>query len=106
MVRFPPFGAGPYEVLRGGEVVLSALCGLADCTPGYPDWQEGPIQPPIQSEARLAELGAAITCAMAVMAALVARMRGSTSAGAIEVSQFEAATALMIFDWGPCGLRR
>ena len=101
IVRFPPFGAGPYELLRGGDVVLSALCGLADCTPGYPDWQEGPIQPPIQSAARLAELGAAITCAMAIMAALVERMRGSSSPCAIEVSQLEAAAALMIFDWGP-----
>ena len=100
VVQLPPWGAGPYEGWPAGEVVLSALCGLTDCTPGYPDWQEGPIQPPVESSARLAEFGAAVTCALATVSLLLQRMRGAASPSIVEVSQFEAITALMIFDWG------
>jgi crotonobetainyl-CoA:carnitine CoA-transferase CaiB-like acyl-CoA transferase len=99
-IQLPPWGAGPYEGWQAGEVVLSALCGLTDCTPGYPDWQEGPIQPPVESSARLAEFGAAVTCALATVSLLLQRMRGAASPSIVEVSQFEAITALMIFDWG------
>ena len=101
VVHLPPFGAGPYDRFEGGEVVLSALCGLTDCTPGYPDWQTGPIQPPVQSWAHPVELGAAVSAAIATFGAIVARLRGEPSPTSIEVSQLEAAAALMVFDWGP-----
>lgn len=100
LVRVPPFGSGPYEAFRSNDAILSALSGLADCTPGYPDRQEGESQPPIQALAPLAEFGAALTAAVATVGGLLQRFRSSAGPMDVEVSQLEAAVALMIFDWG------
>jgi crotonobetainyl-CoA:carnitine CoA-transferase CaiB-like acyl-CoA transferase len=99
LVCMPPFGTGPYEAFLSDDVVLSALSGLADCTPGFPDRQEGAIQPPVQSVAPLAEFGAGLTCAVATMAALFQRLTKSEGPGRIEISQIEAVVSMMVSDW-------
>lgn len=100
VVSLPPFGVGPYEAFRSNDVVLSALSGLADCTPGYPDRQEGEPQPPIQALAPLAEFGAALVAGVATMGALFQRLKSSSGPTHVEIAQLEAIVALMIFDWG------
>ncbi len=96
----PPFGEGPYVDFRSDDVVIAALSGLADCTPGYPDRQEGEIQPPVQSLARLAEFGAGVTASVAVLGALLPRFGFPGGAQFVEVAQLEAVVSMMIMDWG------
>ncbi len=95
-----PFGQdGPYARLRSDDAVLSALCGLADSTPGFPDRCERPDDPPVQSLAPLAEAAAAITAANAALAALLARDGGGAWPRHVEVSALEAAVSMMTYEW-------
>ena len=54
----------------GKSTVLSALAGLANSTPGFPD-RCPPGDPPVQSRAALAEAGGAFIAAVAVFGALI-----------------------------------
>jgi crotonobetainyl-CoA:carnitine CoA-transferase CaiB-like acyl-CoA transferase len=94
-----PFGAGPYEGFASSDAVLSALCGLADATPGFPDHVERPDDPPVQSLAPLAEAAAAVTAANAALAALLARDGGGAHARLIEVGALEAAVSMLTYEW-------
>ena len=95
-----PFGQdGPYAPLAADDAVLSALCGLADATPGFPDHRELADEPPVQSLAPLAEAGGAFIAALATFGALLARLRGLAGPRHIEVSTVEAAAALMSYEW-------
>lgn len=96
-----PFGHdGPYSSYLSDDVVLSALSGLTDCTPGFPDRQDGPGEPPVQSVAPLAEVGAGVVSAVAVMGALLKRLRGDKEPRHIEISCHEANAWLMVSEWG------
>ncbi len=97
-----PFGqSGPYGAFDGDDVTLSALCGLADATPGLPDHTERFDDPPVQSHAPLAEVAGGTTAAVAVLGALLPRLRGEAAAPRhVEVSVHEAAVALMVYEWG------
>lgn len=98
-----PFGDdGPYAGLAGDDVVLCALAGLADATPGFPDRRERFGDPPLQSRAPLAEVGGGIVGAVAVMGALLGRARGTAPVRGIEVSSLEAVASQMVFEWGIC----
>jgi crotonobetainyl-CoA:carnitine CoA-transferase CaiB-like acyl-CoA transferase len=91
------FGAG----LREDDVVLSALSGLADATPGLPDHAETFDDPPVQSLIPLAAAGGGLTAAVAVMGALLPRLRQDAAAPKhVEISSREAAVSLMAYEWG------
>ena len=78
-VSVTPFGLdGPYARLVGDDLVLAALSGLADATPGFPDRRERFADPPLQSRAPLAEVGSGIIAAVAVLGAIVGRRRGKS----------------------------
>lgn len=97
-----PFGQdGPYADLVADDVVLSALSGLADATPGLPDHTARFDDPPVQSLAPLAAAGGGLTAAVAVFAALLPRLRGEAEAPRhVEISVHEAAVSLMAYEWG------
>ncbi len=96
-----PFGqTGPYADFAADDLVISALCGLADATPGIPDHRERADEPPVQSLAPLAEAAGGLTAACAVHAAISARRLGQRAPRHIEVASLEAATAMMAFEWG------
>lgn len=95
-----PFGQdGPRAGQPGDDVVAAALSGLADATPGFPDMQASPDDPPVQSLAPLADAGAAAVAASAIFGALLARVRGLAGPRHVEVSTIEAAAALMQWEW-------
>lgn len=98
-----PFGDdGPYANLAADDVVLAALAGLADATPGFPDRRESFGDPPLQSRAPLAEVGGAILAAVAVLGALLPRLEGRPGPQRVEVSVLEAVVAQMVYEWGIC----
>jgi len=99
-VCLTPFGqTGPYAGLRADDAVLSALCGLADATPGFPDSCASPDDPPVQSLAPMTEAAAALTAANAALGALLARDGGGAWARHVEVSAHEAAVSMMTYEW-------
>lgn len=95
-----PFGqSGPYADFAGGDLMLSALSGLADATPGFPDrCPRG--DPPVQSRARLAESGGAFMAAVGVFGALMAALLGEQGPRHVEVALLEAVVAQMAYEWG------
>ena len=96
-----PFGqSGPYSGFAADDLVISALCGLADATPGIPDHCDHADEPPVQSLAPLAEAAGGLAAACAVHAAIIARSHGRAAPRHIEVASLEAAAAMMIFEWG------
>ena len=102
-VSVTPFGLdGPYARLVGDDLVLAALSGLADATPGFPDRRERFADPPLQSRAPLAEVGSGIIAAVAVLGAIVGRRRGKSETRVVEVAGLEAVAAQMVFEWGIC----
>ncbi len=95
-----PFGqSGPYAGFEADDVVLSALSGLADATPGFPD-RCPPGDPPVQSRATLAESGGAFMAAVAVFGALMPALRGEPGPRHVEVALLEAVVAQMAYEWG------
>jgi crotonobetainyl-CoA:carnitine CoA-transferase CaiB-like acyl-CoA transferase len=95
-----PFGAsGPYARYAADDMVLSALSGLTDATPGFPD-RCPPGDSPVQSRAPLAESGAAFLAAVAVFGALMPALRGEPGPRHVEVSLLEAVVAQMAYEWG------
>jgi crotonobetainyl-CoA:carnitine CoA-transferase CaiB-like acyl-CoA transferase len=92
--------AGPYATFRSDDLVLSALSGLADASPGFPDRQDQPGEPPVQSHAPLTEFGAGVVTAVAVLGALLARLGGASEPRHVEVSAHEAYVSLMVSEWG------
>ena len=95
-----PFGqSGPYADFASDDVVLSALSGLANATPGFPD-RCPPGDPPVQSRARLAESGGAFMAAVAVFGALMPALRGEEGPRHVEVALLEAVVAQMAYEWG------
>ena len=98
-----PFGQdGPRAGQPGDDVAAAALSGLADATPGFPDRQSTPDDPPVQSLAPLADAAGAFAAAMAAFGALLARLRGLPGPRHIEVATVEAAAAMMAFEWSAC----
>src|SRR5581483_10577220 len=97
-----PFGqSGPYAGRPGDDVILAALCGLADATPGLPDHVERFDDPPVQSLAPLAAAAGGLVAAVAVVGALLPRLRGDAAAPRhVEVAALEAAVAMMVYEWG------
>ncbi len=96
-----PFGhTGPYAEFLADDVVLSALSGLTDATPGFPDRCPRPDDPPVQSRAALAESGGAFLAATAVFGALMPRLSGRPAPRHVEVVVLEAVVAQMAFEWG------
>lgn len=96
-----PFGqSGKYARFRGDDAVISALCGLSDATPGFPDRCEREDDPPVQSRAPLAEVSGGLTAAIAVLGAVQARRANQASPRHIEISTLEAAVSMMVFEWG------
>lgn len=96
-----PFGqSGPYASFQADDLALSALCGLADATPGFPDHQEREDDPPVQSLAPLAEMAGGLTASCAVVGALRPRLRGHPGPRHVEIASLEAAAGMMVFEWG------
>ena len=96
-----PFGhEGPYTRFRADDAVLSALCGLADSTPGFPDRTERLDDPPVQSLAPLAEFAGGLTAACATFAAVSSQLLHGLGPRHVEVAAVEAATAMMVYEWG------
>jgi crotonobetainyl-CoA:carnitine CoA-transferase CaiB-like acyl-CoA transferase len=96
-----PFGQdGPYAPFAADDLVLSALCGLADATPGIPDQRDRADEPPVQSLAPLAEAGSGLIAANAVVGALTSRRHGLPDPRHVEVASLEAAASLMVWEWG------
>jgi crotonobetainyl-CoA:carnitine CoA-transferase CaiB-like acyl-CoA transferase len=95
-----PFGqSGPYAGFTGDDLVLSALSGLTDATPGFPDrCPRG--DPPVQSRARLAESGGAFMAAVAAFGALMPALLGKQGPRHVEVALLEAVVAQMAYEWG------
>ena len=97
-----PFGqSGPYASLAGDDVAVAALSGLSDCTPGFPDRRARRDEPPVQSRAPLTEVAGALVGGTAVMAALLARLRGEDGPRHVEIASLEATTTLIVNEWGP-----
>ena len=90
---------GPRAGLPGDDVTAAALSGLADATPGFPDMQGSPDDPPVQSLAPLADAAGAYLAAMATFGAVAARLRGAAGPRHVEVATVEAAAAMMAFEW-------
>ncbi|MCY4085951.1 MAG: CoA transferase [Actinomycetia bacterium] len=96
-----PFGqSGPYVSYAADDVVVSALSGLADATPGFPDRREHDDEPPVQSRAPLTEIAGGITASGAIFGALLARLRHGIGPRHVEVSSLEATVAMMVWEWG------
>ena len=96
-----PFGQeGHYAKFAADDVVLCALCGLSDATPGLPDHCDRADEPPVQSFAALAETSGGLSAAVAVSAALFARLRGKPGPRDLECSTLESAAAMMVVEWG------
>ena len=96
-----PFGqTGPYVSFAADDFALSALSGLADATPGFPDHQLKENEPPVQSLAPLTEVAGALTAACALFGPLAARLRGDPGPRHVEVAVLEAAVSMMVFEWG------
>lgn len=96
-----PFGqSGPYTSFVGDDVVLSALSGLADATPGFPDHREQDDDPPVQSRAPLTEIASGLTAGGAIFGALLARLRHGVGPRHVEVSSLEATISMMVWEWG------
>ena len=97
-----PFGqSGPYAPLAADDVTVAALSGISDCTPGFPDRRERMDDPPVQSRAPLTDVAGALVGGTAIMAALLARLRGEPGPRHIELATLEAATTLIVNEWGP-----
>src|SRR5262249_40355285 len=92
--------SGPYAGFAGDDVVVSALSGLADATPGFPDHCVHPDDPPVQSLAPLAESAGGIVAALAVAGAVLGACRGAAAVRHIEVSSLEVAASFMVWEWG------
>jgi crotonobetainyl-CoA:carnitine CoA-transferase CaiB-like acyl-CoA transferase len=96
-----PFGqTGPYEDYVADDLVLSALAGLADATPGFPDSCARADDPPVQSLAPLAEMAGGIVGATALFGALLGRARGGAEVRHVEVAVHEVAASFMVWEWG------
>lgn len=96
-----PFGQnGPYEDYVADDLVLSALAGLADATPGFPDSCGEPGDPPVQSLAPLAEMAGGIVSGTALFGALLGGVRGSAEVRHVEVAVQEVAASFMVWEWG------
>lgn len=96
-----PFGqSGRYADFVADDVVLSALCGLADSTPGLPDRIEDAEDPPVQSLVPLAEIAAGLYAACAVFGALTPLLLGQAGPRHVEVAAVEAAVAMTVYEWG------
>lgn len=96
-----PFGqSGPYSSFAADDLVLAALSGLADATPGYPDRQDSADDPPVQSLAPLAEMAGGITAGCAAFGPLVSSLRGADGPRHVEVAALEAAVSMMALEWG------
>lgn len=91
---------GPAAGLAADEVVLAALSGLADATPGLPDHVDDPTDPPVQSLAPFAEMAGGLAAAVAVVGALLPRLRGEPGPRHVEAAAIEAVTAMMAYEWG------
>jgi crotonobetainyl-CoA:carnitine CoA-transferase CaiB-like acyl-CoA transferase len=97
-----PYGqSGEYSGMAGDDRTVSALSGLADCTPGFPDRCERYEDPPVQSRAPLAESAGAFVAALALSGAIYARMSGVDGPRHIEVASLEAAASMPVNEWGP-----
>lgn len=96
-----PFGqSGPYTRFRADDVVLCALCGLSDATPGFPDRCEREDDPPVQSLAPLAQISGGLVAAIAVVGAIQEALTADGRRRHVEVSTLEAAVSMMVFEWG------
>ncbi len=96
-----PFGqSGPYAAHAADDLVLSALAGLADATPGFPDHCADPGDPPVQSLAPLAESAAGIVAATAVTGVILGALRGRRRIRHVEISALEVAASFMVWEWG------
>ncbi len=96
-----PFGhTGRYAEFLADDVVLSAMSGLTDATPGFPDRVPDPDDPPAQSRAALAESGGGLLAATAVFGALMGHLSGRPAPRHVEVVALEAVVAQMAFEWG------
>lgn len=93
--------SGAYAGLRSDDVILSALSGLADCTPGFPDRCERFDESPVASRAALAEAAGGFMGALAVSGALHARMRGAPGPRHVEIASIEAVVSMLVNEWGP-----
>jgi crotonobetainyl-CoA:carnitine CoA-transferase CaiB-like acyl-CoA transferase len=98
LVRLPAFGEGPNEHLPADDLLLSALSGLADCTPGFPDRQPA-VEPPVQSRAPLAAFAAGVISAVSVLGALAQRAEGSSGPTEVEVTSLEAVVWMLVSEW-------
>ena len=95
-----PYGqSGPYAGEHADDVVLAALAGLSDATPGLPDQADTLDDPPVQSLAPLAQAGGALIGALAIVGALMPRLRGESGPRHVEVASIEASAALMVYEW-------
>ena len=92
--------SGRYARFTADDVVLSALCGLTDSTPGLPDRSERPGDPPVQSLAPLAEVATGLYATCAVLGALMPRLAGRPGPRHVEVAALEAAVAMTVYEWG------
>jgi len=96
-----PFGqSGPYSRLRADDVVVSALSGLADATPGFPDRRDHQDDPPLQSLAPLAETSGGLAAAIGLLGAVHERLADRPEPRHVEVSTLEATVSMMVFEWG------
>ena len=97
-----PFGqSGPYASLAGDDVTVAALSGLADCTPGFPDRRERMDDPPVQSRAPVTDVAGALAGSVALMGALLLRLRGEPGPRHVEIASIEATATMIVNEWGP-----
>lgn len=97
-----PLGqSGPYASFDADDVTVAALSGLADCTPGFPDRRERMDDPPVQSRAPVTDVSGALAGSVALMGALLLRLRGQPGPRHVEVASIEATTTLIVNEWGP-----
>jgi crotonobetainyl-CoA:carnitine CoA-transferase CaiB-like acyl-CoA transferase len=97
-----PFGqTGQRSGLGSNDLVLSALSGLADCTPGFPDRCAHFEDPPVQSRAPLAEAAGAFVAAVAISGAIHSRLQGAPGPRHVEVASLEATISMLVNEWGP-----
>ncbi len=104
IVSVTPFGQrGPYASWKADDLVLMAMSGIANCTPGFPDYATNlDAEPPLRPNGHIGEFIGGLSAAVGAMLGLL--IKENTGKGtSIDVAKHEALASLMIWFTGVSG---
>jgi len=104
VISVTPFGQhGPYASWKADDLVLMAVSGIANCTPGFPDYASDlDAEPPLRSNGYIGEFIGGLSAAVGAMLGLL--VKENTGRGcAVDLAKHEALASLMVWFTGVSG---